>query len=151
MSTDGDVPRGATCSALSSVTLTPPTLLVCLQVHSGTLRSIHRSGVFAVNLLHARGQQAAQVFSSQHTDRFGQVRWEVLDSSGLPYLCDDAFAVASCRATAMMVVGDHTVVVGEVFDIHLSPDVPLLYGLQRYAAWPNAELSVLSPSQSADR
>ncbi|MGH3800621.1 MAG: flavin reductase family protein, partial [Pseudonocardiaceae bacterium] len=33
-------PWGATCSSLSSVTLSPPTLLVCLREQAGTLHAV---------------------------------------------------------------------------------------------------------------
>jgi flavin reductase (NADH) len=47
---DGE-PRGMTCSALCSVTGTPPTLLVCLCRESPTLNAVIRCGRFAVNFL----------------------------------------------------------------------------------------------------
>lgn len=129
-------PRGATCSSLSSVTVSPPTLLVCLHEASGTLAATRESGVFAVNLLHARGEETAVVFSSAVADRFDRVPWQRLEESGPPHLSRDAFAVATCRVVDQVVVGDHAVVLGEVSDIRLSRDVPLLYGLRRFSAWP---------------
>jgi flavin reductase (NADH) len=129
-------PWGATCSSLSSVTLSPPTLLVCLREQGGTLLAVLAGRRFAVNLLHASGQRAAMVFSSLHVDKFAEVAWEPWSPSGLPFLHRDAFAVAACEVAGEVQVGDHRIVIGRVFDIRVSAGVPLLYGLRRYSSWP---------------
>lgn len=130
-SSDG-TPCGMTCSALSSVTATPPTLLVCLRSNGLTLAAVRRHGAFAVNLLHERGREAADIFASPVPDRFERVRWLPAQRSGLPWLVDDAFALAECVVTGGLSIGDHTVVLGEVMAVTQRPDVPLTYGLRRY-------------------
>src|SRR5689334_7329776 len=40
-----------TVSAVSSLSLDPPTLLVCMNAASATQEAVHRSGRFAVNIL----------------------------------------------------------------------------------------------------
>jgi flavin reductase (NADH) len=129
------LPRGATCSSLSSVTLTPPTLLVCLKTCSSTLDAIRTRGWFAVNLLHARARRVAEIFSSPVDDRFAHVRWQPTGAEGLPWLVMDALAVAECLVTGLFVVGDHTVVLGEVTGAEVSPGQPLLYGMRQFSAW----------------
>ncbi len=129
-------PRGLTCSSLASVTLDPPTLLVCLHSRSGTLDALCTRGAFLVNLLHAKGQRAAEVFSLPGGDRFARIAWLPSPGSGLPMLTGDAFAFAECRVAGTQVVGDHTVVFGEVASVRLEEgDVPLLYGLRRFSTW----------------
>jgi flavin reductase (DIM6/NTAB) family NADH-FMN oxidoreductase RutF len=131
-------PKGLTCSSLSSVTLNPPTLLVCVTTTSPVLAAIQRRGSFAANLLHARGRQAASVFSSPVPDRFARIIWRPTVDFGLPWLIEDAFAIAECRLTRSVVVGDHTMVLGEVMAVRHTDDVPLLYGKRRYSAWPES-------------
>ncbi|MDQ0938383.1 flavin reductase family protein [Streptomyces sp. V1I1] len=128
-------PRGSTCSSLTSVTLTPPTLLVSLDTTSPTLQALMARGNFAVNLLHARGRGAAEVFATRTADRFAHVSWCSSQSSNLPRLVDDAFAVAECQVAGTLAVGDHTIVLGEVTDVAHTPEVPLLYGFGQYSAW----------------
>ena len=128
-------PHGLTCTSLTSVTLRPPTLLVCLDVRSGTLDAVRHQSRFAVNLLHARGRRAAEVFSSRTPDRFSQVAWKPSARTRQPRLCDDAFAVAECKVVNVSVVGDHAVVLGEVVHVEQTADVPLLYGLRRFSQW----------------
>ncbi|MEV8017356.1 flavin reductase family protein [Streptomyces sp. NPDC086554] len=131
-------PRGATCSALCSVTMVPPTVLVCLTAGSSTLAAVRERGWFALNLLHAGARTAAEVFSSPVDDRFARVHWKRLGPVGLPWLAHDAFAVAECRVSELTTVSTHTVVFGEVMNAELAdePPQPLLYGLRRFAAWP---------------
>lgn len=129
-------PWGLTCSSLSSVTLAPPTLLVCLASRSPVLAVARASGRFAVNLLHARAHATARLFATPGADRFARTAWQAADGSGLPHLLDDAFAAADCHVVAELPVGDHTVLFGEVARISRGADLPLLYGLRRFAAWP---------------
>ncbi|MFD7337892.1 flavin reductase family protein [Streptomyces violascens] len=129
-------PRGMTCSSLTSVTLEPPTLLVCLRRGSATLDAVNTHGGFAVNLLHADAQHTAELFAGSDPDRFARVYWR-RSPSGLPHLTDDAIAVADCRVAGLFDVGDHTIVLGQVGGISRSDGRPLLYGLRRFAAWPH--------------
>ncbi|KUL64118.1 flavin reductase family protein [Streptomyces sp. NRRL S-1521] len=128
-------PRGATCSSLCSVTLTPPTLLLCLNTTSSTLSAIRGSGGFAVNLLNSCARDTAVKFSTPVDDRFATVTWRRFGSSGHPWLVRDAFAVAECRATELSTVGSHTVVLGRVVSSFSLPGVPLLYGLRQFSRW----------------
>lgn len=132
-------PHGMTCTSLSSVTLTPPTLLVCLATGSGTLGALAAGGAFTVNLLHARAQGAAELFSAPVKERFAQVHWQPAPHLGQPWLDRDAFAFAECRLAGTTVVGDHAVVVGEVVHAEQRTDSPLLYGQRRFLRWPPAE------------
>lgn len=144
-------PRGMTCSSLVSATLCPPTLLVCLRIGSSTLEAVTSSGGFAVNLLHEGGRHAAEVFSGSEPDRFSQVRWK-RSWSGLPWLSQDAFAMAECRVSGSQEVGDHALVLGEVGRISQIAGIPLLYGLRSFVAWPRpAAAGEPSPAARTDR
>ncbi|GIG92293.1 flavin reductase family protein [Plantactinospora endophytica] len=127
------MPHGMTCTSLSSVTLRPPTLLICLNAKSGTLAAIGDQGVFAVNLLHSGAQATAELFASRTPDRFRDVAWKPADRSGAPWLVDDALAVAECTVRRRLPVGDHDVVIGEVINLRYSEGTPLLYGMRRYS------------------
>ncbi|HKT00663.1 MAG TPA: flavin reductase family protein [Rugosimonospora sp.] len=129
-------PYGMTCSSLCSVTLEPPTLLVCLNTRGRTLPAIRARRYFGVNLLHSRARPAAELFARTGLDRFAAVHWEPSPHAGLPWLSADAFALAECRVAAVRVVGSHAVVYGQVVAVDLADDTPLLYGLRRFAGWP---------------
>jgi flavin reductase (DIM6/NTAB) family NADH-FMN oxidoreductase RutF len=122
---------GFTCSSLCSVTLAPPTLLICANNRSGTLAALLARGVFAVNLLHDRGSRAATVFASGAANRLDNVAWEPSPRWELPHLVADAHSVAECRMVDARTVGTHTVVFGEVDEVTCHEGAPLLYGFRR--------------------
>lgn len=129
------LPRGLTCSSLASVTVEPPTLLVCLNKYSTTLAALEISGRFAVNLLHHEGRRAARIFADPAVDRFGLVPWDFSPAGGMPRLIEDAFAFAECMVTRILRVGDHAVIVGMVTHAERQEASPLLYGMRAFASW----------------
>lgn len=124
--------HGLTCTSLSGVALDPPTLLVCLQVGSGTLIAMRERGAFVVNLLHTGGRAAAERFASPEPDRFSHVRWRPAPLTGLPWLADDAFAMAECRVADSALVGDHMIMCGTVENVVVGEGRPLLYGARTF-------------------
>jgi flavin reductase (DIM6/NTAB) family NADH-FMN oxidoreductase RutF len=130
-------PRGMTVSSVCSVTLSPPTLLVCLRKGSPTLDAVLEQGRFTVNFLHGQAQTVAELFASGAPDRFDLIPWELPPDAGGPHLHEDAHSVADCRVSRTEHVGDHIVVFGEVFAVSERQDrAPLVYGLREYRSWP---------------
>ncbi|MEU9047265.1 MULTISPECIES: flavin reductase family protein [unclassified Kitasatospora] len=129
-------PWGMTCSALCSVSVDPPTLAVGMRAESPTLRAALESDAFTVNLLHAQGRSAAELFASGAPDRFDSTEWSMPEYAAGPHLTEAAHAVADCRITQIVVVGERRMVFGEVIQvIQLADDDPLLYGSRRYGTW----------------
>lgn len=128
-------PHGLTCTSLASVSVEPATILVCLNVASGTYRAVQESGSFAVNLLRPAGREAAEIFSSAAPDRFARVRW-VASPAGIPWLAEDSFAMAECRVSAIHLAADHAVVIGTVNQIRHRTEAVLMYGMHRFSRWP---------------
>ncbi|NKE58806.1 flavin reductase family protein [Lentzea sp. PSKA42] len=127
---DRNDPVGMTCSSLTSVCVTPPTLLVCLHTAGTTLRAARARRAFSVNLLEADARRVAEVFSASGQDRFGAVGWR-RSPMGMPWL-DETVAVADCAVVRMDKVGDHTVVYGEVASLAVREGRPLLYGMRNF-------------------
>ncbi|MFD8012202.1 flavin reductase family protein [Streptomyces sp. NPDC058955] len=130
-------PWGMTCSSLCSVSLEPPTLLVCLREGSPTLAALLQVSAFSVNLLHEGAGPVADLFASGAPDRFDRVRWTPEAESGLPHLIEDAHTIADCRVSDTRQVGDHVVVFGEVVRVGGRSNraaAPLLYGMRRYGS-----------------
>ncbi|MCO5995878.1 flavin reductase family protein [Actinoallomurus rhizosphaericola] len=136
-----DRPWGMTCTSIASVALDPPCLLVCLRRGSPTLTAILEHGGFALNLLRADAQAAAELFASGAPDRFQRVRWTMNPGAEGPHLEDVAHSTADCRLLHQTTIGDHTVVYGQVTRINERGDVrPLMYGLREFAQWPASVL-----------
>ncbi|MFI7453016.1 flavin reductase family protein [Nonomuraea sp. NPDC049714] len=132
----GGRPHGMTCTSLTSVTVSPPVLLTCLDVRSGTLGAVLDGGAFAVNLLRAGSRHTAELFASVASDRFDRAAWRPSRLLGVPWLHADSFARAECAVKETVVVGDHVIVLGDVVSVDQERDVPLLYGLRGFAHWP---------------
>lgn len=125
--------RGMTCTSLTSVTLSPPTLLACLNTKSGTLQAILASEKFAVNILHRHAAETAALFGSPHRERTTISTAQRSPKLAQPWLKDECAAMAECRLSATQVVGTHTVVFGEVSTVDLNDDAsPLVFGQRRY-------------------
>jgi flavin reductase (NADH) len=131
-------PRGMTCSSLSSVSLDPPVLSICLAVTSGTLSALRSHGSFGVNLLGVQGTGAARLFADSSQSHFERLPWRPAGDTGLPRLRDDTIAFAACRVVDTKIVGDHVVVFGEVACADCADEAPLLYGRRQFVGWPGA-------------
>ncbi|MDH6696262.1 flavin reductase family protein [Streptomyces griseoviridis] len=138
--TEGD-PWGMTLTSLCSVSMEPPVLLVCMRRGSPTLDAALARRSFAVNLLHRRARSTAELFASGAPDRFDRVAWHAPAGTGGPHLLEAAHAVADCAVTTDQVVGDHVVIMGRVTRVtRLAEEQhPLLYGLRRFATWPDTD------------
>ncbi len=125
---------GTTANSLTSVSLEPPLLLVCLTHGSETLAAIRDAGRFGVNVLRAGQRDLSDRFARPADARtwFG-VRSHVSD--GIPVL-DDALASLECELHDAVEAGDHHVVFGRVLAAdHIDDEpAPLLYFRGRYAA-----------------
>jgi flavin reductase (DIM6/NTAB) family NADH-FMN oxidoreductase RutF len=134
---DDGSPRGMTVSSVCSVTLSPPTLLVCLRKGSPTLDAILDRARFTVNFLHGQARTVAELFASGAQDRFDLIPWEMPPAAAGPHLHEDAHSMADCRVSRTEHVGDHVVVFGEVFAVSSRHEhAPLVYGLREYHSWP---------------
>jgi flavin reductase (DIM6/NTAB) family NADH-FMN oxidoreductase RutF len=130
---DGE-PVGTTATAVASLSLDPPLMLVCLAWRSATLRAILGHRAFAVNVLaHGQNQLSANFARSGEAASWAGVphdRWP----TGNPRL-DGALAGLDCAVDSIVTGGDHEIVIGRVLDAEVSagPRAPLLHWRGRYA------------------
>ena len=121
-------PRGSTANAISSVSLSPPLVLVCLREQSETLASLRATGGFAINVLAEDQQPLADRFARASCD----AQWEGVSHStgatGSP-LFDGTLAALECAVHEEADGGDHRIVIGRVLSIRLAdePATPLLF------------------------
>lgn len=119
--------HGATVSAVSSLSLDPPMLLVCLHAGSGTQEAVRLSGRFAVNIL-AEGQGwLAERFArpAAGTDKFEGVPYRT-GYTGVPLLVD-SLAVIECEVAEAVTGGTHRVFLGRVLHAEAIEGSPLAY------------------------
>jgi flavin reductase (DIM6/NTAB) family NADH-FMN oxidoreductase RutF len=110
-STDRGKPVGCTVSAVTSVSLEPPLLLVSLAARSRTLAAIRRERRLGLNLLLARRPDLARQFSrGDPVERFAGVDYDWTE--GVPVL-SDVVSSAVCVPERCVTVADHVLVVAE--------------------------------------
>lgn len=116
---------GMTVSAFSSLSLTPPLVLVCIDNGASVAPVLEHCESFAVNILADNQEALSRRFAERELDRFegvGVSRGEL----GLALL-EGALANLECRVSARQPGGDHTILIGEVKSASVREGNPLLY------------------------
>ena len=108
-------------NAVTSVSLDPLLLLVCLDRGSRTLPALQAAGRFAVNVLREGQEDLARVFASKRPmpEKFEEISHTV--AHGVPVL-DDALAWLACEVREILPGGDHLIAIGEVVELDADPD-----------------------------
>lgn len=118
---------GMTATAVTSISMDPPSLLVGINQSASIHDPIRRTQAFCVNLLDASHVEQSAVFSGRKsgTARFADGRWQ--ERLGMPYLTD-AQACVFCQVEREITYGTHTVFFGRVKAATVAGDVsPLIY------------------------
>lgn len=124
-STNGNAPAGTTASAVASLSMDPPMMLICLNRSSATHDVIADSKVFGVNILAQDQGDIAMQFARKGADKFAGLDWTNAIAD-IPWI-DGALATIACRVVDTAVGGTHTVFMGEVLDAEAFPGEPLTY------------------------
>jgi flavin reductase (DIM6/NTAB) family NADH-FMN oxidoreductase RutF len=133
---DGDRPRGVTVNALSSVSLSPPMVMIALGRTRSIVPTLDATRRYALNILAEHQQWLSDCFAGANVtpnrDVFCGAGWHAGDL-GLPVL-EGAIATMECEVVDRFEVGDHLLYVGRVEAVTLSDPAapPLLYHRRRY-------------------
>lgn len=136
VTTDGSAGRGGfTATAVTPVTDSPASLLVCVNTGSRSAQALLSNRVFCVNTLAASDVELADIFAGraglQGADRFTRGQWETLET-GSPVLAT-SLASFDCRISDARVVATHHVIIGEIIGISLGEQrSPLVYQGRHY-------------------
>ena len=116
----GEARTGLTATSVSSLSMEPPSLLVCINRASATLRATRETNVFGVNFLAAGHRDVADRFAGRGNlsgaARFQGREWISL-VTGAPLLAD-ALAAIDCTVDTIMEWSTHAVVIGRVEAVH---------------------------------
>lgn len=128
---EGGHDRGATVSAFSSVSNSPPSVLVCLKATSDTGCAVHAVRSFVVNVL-SRSQDALALRFA----RKGGGKFNGLDTArsreGHPVLSDSHISL-ECRVVEEVRSGTHIIFIAEVEGISFGVGTsPLTYHSGRF-------------------
>lgn len=111
----GPTPCASTVNAITSVSLDPPLVLVCLRDDSRTLAGLLESGRFGVNVLHEDQGALAQRFAKRGSAWDG-IEYAEGAATGAPLL-HGALATLECAVHDIADGGDHRIVVGRVLAV----------------------------------
>ncbi|HWT12681.1 MAG TPA: flavin reductase family protein [Allosphingosinicella sp.] len=130
---DGE-PMGITATAVSPISMDPPSLLVCINRAAAVHAKMEDVTHFGVNVLHRDQEEIARMFAdrARHGQRF--VRgWD--NSCSRPPRLLDAQAAILCRRIDHHQFGTHSIFIGVVEEATSREDIhPLVYVDGRYAS-----------------
>lgn len=130
---------GMTATALCSVSLDPPTLLLSVGDGSRMAQALAEVDTWAVSVLPAGAEGTAARFASRNrpSDRLllADLPWHRGPATG-HVLLDEALAAVECRTYQRIPVADHTLVIAHAVAVH-APNAragPLVHFRGRYRA-----------------
>jgi flavin reductase (DIM6/NTAB) family NADH-FMN oxidoreductase RutF len=130
----GDDVRAMTANSITSVSLDPLLVLVCVERRASLHDLLMKSGVFAVNILSEEQRAFSEMFArrSELDEPMGGVPF-TQGETGSP-LIDGVIGWLDCEVWRTYDGGDHTIVVGRVVDMSMErPEAhPLLFFSGRY-------------------
>jgi flavin reductase (DIM6/NTAB) family NADH-FMN oxidoreductase RutF len=113
------VPVGMAINSITSVSLDPPLIAVCIDNKSTTWPHLRSAGAFSVSILPEHQEHAPRKFSGPSSDRFLGVGWEAHTTGAV---LDEAVAWIDCTVFEEHSAGDHTIVVAQVLDMGTADD-----------------------------
>ena len=126
--TDLERHHGMTATAVTSVSMDPPSLLICVNTSTRLHDILVQGQRFCVNILNADQADLSRAFSGALTsdERFAKGLWRKTQD-GLGYLAD-AQANIFCEKAAAISHGTHTIFIGNVAEVRLAEAIdPLIY------------------------
>ena len=123
-------PVGLTASSFTSVSVEPPTVLVCLHADSAVRRAISEAGCYAINMLGGSQARLARRFARRGVEHAERFRWLDLEQgiTGSPLIVGAA-AWLDCRLQEEFAVATHVIAIGEVLAAGADPcsEAPLAF------------------------
>ena len=129
----GHLRMGLTATAIVSLSMSPPSIIVCVNRASSFYSSVEQLSRFGINFLSDSQEAVARRFSSgiRQDERFAAGDWTSW-ADGTPRLRQAAAALL-CIADRKIDYGTHSVIIGLVEGVDAEPDaMPLIYQDGRY-------------------
>jgi flavin reductase len=121
--------HGMTANSLTSVSLDPLLILICVDQRAQFLPMVKEKRRFGVNILKDEQQPISRYFAQAEEKpaieaQLGiRYRWS---ETGIPLL-EDALVHITCGVVASYIAGDHTIFIAEVETTEIFDGEPLLY------------------------
>ena len=130
----GEERTGLTATSAVSLSVDPPTMIVCVNRQASALQIIELRRHFCVNVLAARHGPVADRFAGRGgikgSSRYDGAKWRPLATGALAL--EDALATIDCEAEEFIERHSHVIVIGAVRALEVRPGKPLIYGQGLY-------------------
>jgi len=123
-------PYGLTANAVTSLSLEPPLLLICVDRKAETFPHFFDSKIFVLNILAEDQEDISRRFAKTGGDKFTGVRYRIgrLDTP----ILEGTLGHVECRIIETLEGGDHVIHVGEVEEADAGDGRPLLFFRGKY-------------------
>ncbi|MEV6741342.1 flavin reductase family protein [Streptomyces sp. NPDC051104] len=125
VTTGGAKPHGMTANSFTSVSLSPPLVLICVLREAAMHEAVLDRKSFAISVLSAQQEDLARYFADRRRPRgvqqFAPIEWSPGRFTGSP-IVGGALSWLECSLTATYEGGDHSIFVGEVLDMGLQDE-----------------------------
>jgi len=128
-------PFGLTVNSFTSLSLTPPLVIVCVDKTVDCYSCFDDSKVFAVNVLNEDQEELSRRFATKGIEKFAGIQWR-MGENGSPLL-DGVIGAIECKVTQSYEGGDHTIFLGEILSATAKGDRPLLFFKGKYIRLPS--------------
>ena len=131
---DGENKQAMTATSVASLSLDPPTMLICIN-HEASIHDVIKKGLgFCINILSVGQEDLADICSikEKEAERFLEGNWS--ESDGIPYN-KDSQSNMFCNCIKAIEHTTHTIYLGEIIEVfNQSSFKPLLYKDGNYLA-----------------
>ena len=129
-SVHGEERHGMTATAVCSLSLNPPLLLVAVDHRASMCEFLKRSGNYAVNILTTEQEHLSGRFAKPGPKEFSDIPLTT-GESGAP-IFTEALAHADCKIRHILPGGDHDIFVGGILGGGTGESEPLLHYHGKY-------------------
>ena len=121
---NADIPNAITVSSVTSISMDPPSLLICINKSSRIHNSIELESKFCINLLNNKQEDLSNICSNEdmYDQRFKDKNWNL---DGIPFL-KNAQANIFCKVDKLTSYHTHTIVIGLVEDAKYADEISTL-------------------------
>ena len=121
---NADNPNAITVSSVTSISMDPPSLLICVNKSSRIHNSIQLESKFCINLLNNEQEHLSNICSDEdmYDQRFKDENWNL---DGIPFL-KNAQANIFCKVDKLTSYHTHTIVIGLVEDANYADEISTL-------------------------
>ena len=121
---NADNPNAITVSSVTSISMNPPSLLICINKSSRIHDTIELGSKFCINLLNSNQQNLSNICSDEemYDQRFKDKNWNLDD---IPFL-QNAQAHIFCKVDKLTSYHTHTIVVGLVEEANYADEISTL-------------------------